>query len=112
NPLGATALDMARKSGNTAIVQLLQQAAAIPAPAIGTPVNPVVASGTNTDSAGYVTNAALLASFTLTNSVGELVTNAILVRLMPNKFVYKTPLGVLWTRRLDSVSPELQKRFG
>jgi len=115
NKDGQTALDLARARGargNATVVQLLQQAASIPASVIGMPVNAVVASGTNTDTSGYVTNAALLTPFTLTNSAGNVVTDAVLYKLMPNKFIYKTPRGEMATRRLDSLSKELQKRFG
>jgi hypothetical protein len=59
-----------------------------------------------------VTNAALLTPFTLTNSVGDVFTNAILVKLMPNKFIYKTPTGVQGMLRLNWLSKELQERFG
>ena len=106
--LGLTALDFARMNGREAVVQLLQQAGAV----VGKPVNSLVASGTNTDSSGYVTNAALLTPFTLTNSAGNIVTDAVLVKMTPNKFLYKTPRGELALLRLDSLSPELQKRFG
>ena len=87
-----TALGSARVLGYTPIVQLLQQVAAIASS--GKPVNAAVASGTNTDSSGYVTNAALLAPFTLTNSIGDVVTNAVLVKLTPNSLMElfrKTP---------------------
>jgi len=67
---------------------------------------------TNTDSSGYVTNAALLTPFTLTNSSGNVITDAVLVKLMPNKFLYKTPSGEMATRRLDSLSKDLQEKFG
>jgi len=61
---------------------------------------------------GYVTNADLLTPFTLTNSIGDVITNAVLVKLTPNKFIYKTPSGVMGMLRLDSLSTELQLRFG
>jgi hypothetical protein len=67
---------------------------------------------TNTDSSGYVTNANLLTPFILTNSAGDVITNAVLVKLMPNKFVYKTPNGGEGVMRLDSLSKDLQKKFG
>jgi hypothetical protein len=101
---GQTALDVARKKGNVAIVQLLQQ--------IENPVNAVVASGTNTDSSGYVTNETLLTPFTLTNSVGDVITNAVLVKLTANKFVYKTDAGGMGMLPLVSLPEDLQKKFG
>lgn len=67
---------------------------------------------TNTDSSGYVTNANLLAPFTLTNSVGDVITDAVLVKLTANKFVYKTPSGAMGMLRLDSLSKDLQEKFG
>jgi ankyrin repeat protein len=98
---GKTALEVAKKKGNAAIMELLQ------------PVNLAVASGTNTDSSGYVTNAALLMPFTLTNSDGDVLTNAVLVKLMPNKFIYKTTddrsEGVL---PLASLPEKLRDKFG
>jgi len=99
NKNGETALDRARKSGETAVVKLLQ------------PVNPVAASGMNTDSSGYVTNVALLTPFTLTNSAGDVITNAVLVKLTANKFVYKTPNGG-GMLPLASLSENMQKKFG
>lgn len=54
----------------------------------------VLHAQTNTDSSGYVTNAALLAPFTLTTSSGKVITNAVLVKLMPNKFIYKTVMPI------------------
>jgi hypothetical protein len=67
---------------------------------------------TNTDSSGYVTNANLLTPFTLTNSVGDVITDAVLVKLTPNKFIYKTPSGAMGMLRLDSLSKDLQEKFG
>ena len=108
-PLGVTALGLAREKGDAAIVQLLQQPAAI---SLSTyPINAVVASGTNTDSQGYVTNATLLTPFTLTNSAGNIVTDAVLVKLTPNTFLYKTPRSEAF-QRLDSLSKDLQEKFG
>jgi uncharacterized protein len=109
---GETALGMAREIGNTAVVQLLQQAGATASSASGSSFNVAVASGTNTDSSGYVTNAALLTPFSLTNSVGDLITNAVLVKLTPNKFIYKTPDGAEGMLPLASLSQDLQKKFG
>ena len=97
---GHTALGNAIENGNAAIVQLLQ------------PVNAVVASGTNTDSSGYVTNEALLTPFTLTNSVGDVITNAVLVKLTANKFVYKTDAGAMGMLPLASLPEDLQEKFG
>jgi ankyrin repeat protein len=75
------------------------------------PVNPVVASGTNTDRSGYVTNTDLLTPFTLTNSVGDVITNAVLVKLMANKFIYKAPSGG-GMMSLSSLPENLQAKFG
>ncbi|HEY5043032.1 MAG TPA: ankyrin repeat domain-containing protein [Verrucomicrobiae bacterium] len=96
---GSTALQLAIGEGNAAIAQLLQ------------PVNALVASGTNTDSSGYVTNEALLTPFTLTNSAGDVFTNAVLVKLTANKFIYKTPGGG-GMLPLASLSKDLRKKFG
>jgi hypothetical protein len=71
----------------------------------------VLLAQTNTDSSGYVTNANLLAPFTLTNSAGNVITNAVLVKLMPNKFIYKTPNGG-GMLRIDSLPKDLQEKFG
>jgi hypothetical protein len=49
---------------------------------------------TNTDANGYVTNVALLTPFTLTNSAGDVITNAVLYKLTVNKFIYKTDGGM------------------
>jgi hypothetical protein len=67
---------------------------------------------TNTDRAGYVTNANLLTPFTLTNSAGNVITDAVLVKLMPDKFIYKTPGGAMGTRELDSLPMDLQEKIG
>jgi hypothetical protein len=91
---------------------VLQQAAAIPSAAFGKPVNAPMASGTNTDSHGYVTNAALLTPFTLTNAAGEAISNVVLVRLMPNKFIYKRPDGNGGMMRLDSLPADLLQKIG
>jgi tetratricopeptide (TPR) repeat protein len=86
--------------------------------AIPTLTNETSTSGLESDTPkpeshyGYVTNADLLTPFTLTNSVGDVITNAELVKLTPNKFIYKTPTGVMGMLRLDSLSTELQLRFG
>jgi hypothetical protein len=66
----------------------------------------------NTDNSGYVTNADLLTPFTLTNSAGGVITNAVLAKLTPNKFIYKAPGGVMGVLRLDSLSKDLQEKFG
>jgi hypothetical protein len=73
----------------------------------------VALAQTNLDSSGYVTNAALLTPFTITVSSGKVITNAVLVKLMPNKFIYKIP-GVAGggMERLDSLPKNLQERFG
>ena len=101
-----------RGFGYAAIAQLLQQAGANALSASGSSFNAVVASGTNTDSSGYVTNADLLTPFTLTSSTGRIITNAMLVKLTPNKFVYKTPSGEMGMLRLDSLPKDLQDKFG
>ena len=67
---------------------------------------------TNTDSSGCVTNANLLTPFTVTNSAGEVFTNAVAVKLMPNKLIYSTPNGAMGTLRLDALPTDLQERFG
>ena len=67
---------------------------------------------TNTDSSGYVTNANLLTPFTLTNSSGEVITDAVLVKLTANQFIYKTSSGGIGMSRLDSLSKDLQVKFG
>jgi len=109
---GSTALGIAKRMGNAAIVQLLRQAGATASSASESFFNAAVASGTNTDSSGYVTNAALLTPFTLTNSVGDVITNAVLVKLTPNKFIYKTPNGGEGMMPLASLSKDLREKFG
>jgi TPR repeat protein len=91
----------------------------IQAPDSGNSTNVIVASNkpsgfaqTNTDSSGYVTNANLLTPFTVTNSAGEVFTNAVLVKLMPNKFIYKTPGGAMGILRLDSLPEDLLQKIG
>ena len=66
---------------------------------------------TNTDANGYVTNVALLTPFTLTNSAG-VITNAVLVKLTANKFIYKTDTGAMGMLRLDALPPEMLARIG
>lgn len=66
---------------------------------------------TNTDSQGYVTNSALLFPFTLTNSSGDTISNAVLVKLTANKFIYKYPPGGEGVARLDSLPKDLQEKF-
>jgi ankyrin repeat protein len=75
-------------------------------------VKPTFTFGTNTDSSGYVTNASLLTPFTVTNSAGAVFTNAVLVKLMPNKFIYKTPGGSGGTLRLDLLPEDLLQKIG
>jgi len=67
---------------------------------------------TNTDSSGYVTNAALLTPFTLTNSEGNVFTDAVFVKITANKFIYKAGNGTMGTKRLDTLPPELLARIG
>jgi hypothetical protein len=64
------------------------------------------------DYSGYVTNASLLTPFTFTNASGIVVSNAILVKLTPTKFIYKSPTGGMGMQRLDSLPKELRDRFG
>jgi ankyrin repeat protein len=112
NKAGETALGIARRIGNMAVVRLLQQAGATASSASESSFNPVVASGTNTDRSGNVTNAALLIPFTLTNSAGNVITNAVLVQLTPNKFIYKTAVGGMGMLPLASLPEDLRKKFG
>ncbi len=109
---GSTALGIAQRMGNAAIAQLLRQAGATALSASDSSFNVAVASGTNTDSSGYVTNEALLTPFTLTNSVGDVITNAVLVKLTANKFVYKTDTGAMGMLPLASLPEDLRKKFG
>ena len=53
-----------------------------------------------------------LMPFALTKFDGNIITNAVLIKLTPNKFIYKTPNGEEGIMRLDSLSKDLQKRFG
>jgi hypothetical protein len=110
--VGETALGIAKRTGNVAIVQLLRQAGATALSASDSSFNVAVASGTNTDSSGYVTNEALLTPFTLTNSVGDVIKNAVLVKLTVDKFVYKTDAGAMGMLPLASLPEDLQKKFG
>lgn len=61
---------------------------------------------------GYVTNIALLMPFTLTNSAGNVITNAVLDKLTANTFIYKTPDGIMGMMRLDTLPPEMLERIG
>jgi len=72
----------------------------------------VTLAQSNTDGAGYVTNANLLKPFTLTNSTGDVITNAVLVKLMPNNFIYKTPSGEMGTKGLNFLPKDWQERIG
>jgi hypothetical protein len=112
NAVGETALGIAKRLGNASIVQLLRQAGAIALSASDSSFNVAVASRTNTDSSGYVTNAVLLTPFTLTNSVGDVITNAVLVKLTVNKFVYKTDAGAMGMLTLASLPEDLRRKFG
>jgi hypothetical protein len=69
------------------------------------------AQSTNTDSQGYVTNAALLTPFTLTNSAGDVITNAVLYKLTANKFIYKTDDDTMGQLRLDTLSTDILMRI-
>jgi len=112
---GLTALGLVgieKEFGYAAIEQLLKKSGATALSASGSSFNAVVASGTNTDSSGYVTNEALLTPFTLTSSTGRIITNAVLIKLTPNKFVYKTPSGEMGMLRLDSLPKDLQDKCG
>jgi ankyrin repeat protein len=111
NAAGETALGIAKRMGNVPIMQLLRQAGATALSAADSSFNVAVASGTNTDSSGYVTNEALLTLFTLTNSAGDVITNAVLVKLTANKFIYKTPGGG-GMMPLASLPEDLQEKFG
>jgi ankyrin repeat protein len=110
--VGETALGIAKQMGNAPIVQLLRQAGATALSASDSSFNVAVASGTNTDTSGYVTNEALLTPFTLTNSAGDVTTNAVLVKLTANKFVYKTDAGGMGMLPLASLPEDLRKKFG
>lgn len=112
NNAGETALGVAKRNGNKVFMRLLQQAGAVALSASDSFFNPVVASHTNTDNSGYVTNSALLDPFTVTNSSGEVFTDAVLVRLTPSKFTYKTATGAMGVLPLASLPEDLQKKFG
>jgi ankyrin repeat protein len=94
----------------------LQQPAAVPVTFSVSvpekPVKPAFVFGTNADSAGYVTNAALLTPFTLTNTAGDVITNAVLSKLTANKFIYKTPSGGMGMLPLGSLPEDLLKKIG
>lgn len=66
---------------------------------------------TNTDSKGYVTNALLLAPFTFTNN-DAVISNAVLVKLTANKFIYKRPDGGEGMLPLAILPTELKAKFG
>jgi hypothetical protein len=68
-------------------------------------------AGTNTDSEGYVTNAALMAPFTFTNN-GAVISNAVLVKLTPNKFIYKRPDGGEGMVSLSILPPSIRQKIG
>jgi len=65
-----------------------------------------------TDTSGYVTNLDLLTPFTLTNSSGTVFTNAVLVKLTPNKFMYKTAGGAMGMMPLSSLPQEYLDKIG
>jgi TPR repeat protein len=68
--------------------------------------------GTNTDSAGYVTNVNLLKPFNVTKTFGRALTNAVLVNLRRGEATYKTPEGATGTLRLDLLPNEVLARLG
>jgi len=68
-------------------------------------------SQTNTDSEGYVTNAALLTPFTFKKD-GHAISNAVLVKLTGSKFIYKTPDGGEGMQALYFLPNDLQIKFG
>jgi hypothetical protein len=61
---------------------------------------------------GKITDTNLLAPVSFTNSFGDLITNAIPVRLFANKLVYITTDYGGGTIRLGKLPPDLQKKFG
>jgi hypothetical protein len=70
------------------------------------------AQNTNTDMQGYVTNASLMMPLTLTNSTGEIVTNAFLYKLTVNKFIYRTTDGGMGTRSLAILPQKILDQIG
>lgn len=64
-----------------------------------------------TDEQGYVTNAAYLNPFTIQNKT-DTVTNAVMVKILPNKFIYQTPAGAESIARWQDVSTNIQAEFG
>lgn len=85
---------------------------AMPPPSVSSqPVKPSFISKNNTDGAGYVTNASLLKPFTVTNSAGTVFADAVLVRLMPGRFIYKTLSGAMGTQRLDALPAAFLKKI-
>ena len=87
---------MAPVNSDSTTSGLAQNAEAPPDASAGVlpkPPGPVYIAGTNVDHDGYVKNPDWLPPFTLTNSFGVVITNAVLTRLLPNKFVYQTPAG-------------------
>ena len=81
-------------------------------PAINRPVLAAFVSTNNIDESGYVTNASLLQPFAVTNSAGIVFTDAVLVKLTSNKFMYKTSSGAMGTQRLDLLPKDLQQSIG
>lgn len=57
-----------------------------------------------------VTNADLLTPFMVTNSAGIVFTDAVLVKLTPNKFFYKTPGGAMGSLPLAALPKDLQSK--
>jgi ankyrin repeat protein/formylglycine-generating enzyme required for sulfatase activity len=109
---GITALMIAAVGGHVEVVKLLSSWRAGSMNAAFAAEKPSSFARTNIDSSGYVTNANLLTPFTVTNSAGVVFTNAVLVKLMPNKFIYKTPGGAMGTLRLDSLPEDLLQKIG
>lgn len=81
-------------------------------PATAIPNTPPSWIGKFTDSDGNVTNDSVLTPFTVTNSAGEVFTDAVLVKLMPNKCIYKTPGGAMGTMRLELLPETLKRKIG
>lgn len=76
------------------------------------PITPAFVAEGNVDADGYVTNLQLLKPFTVTNSAGAVFTDAVLVKLMPAKFMYKTSSGAMGTQRLELLPAEILQKIG
>jgi len=114
--IGRSPVDWAETQQDVEMVKLLQDAGATPSSAAPASTDnsstPAFVAEGNVDADGYVTNLQLLKPFTVTNSAGAVFTDAVLVKLMPAKFMYKTSSGAMGTQRLELLPAEILQKLG